>query len=169
MELWTNAPGSTLGEGEKEWRAVRFEEVEVEVDKEVPGGDDQADESPVINQTTGPTLSIPSRTTPASRTSTSPTPHTPGPGLNKRLQATLSIPLPNPSSFDQAQSLDFEYTFRILYPDGNIWWLGGMGVNGTVCFKLGAEAGVDSEAGGKKVGWDRSGWGGFALNVDQDR
>jgi len=44
-----------------------------------------------------------------------------------------------------------------------------MGVNGTVCFKLGAEVGVGGEEEGKKVGWDHSGWDGFALKVDQDR
>ena len=166
VELWTNAPGHTGGRGEKEWRAVRFEPVEVEADAggsraEVEG---QAEELGNISQKPTSSFSIPSRTislTPP--TSTSTTPHPSESNKANQRQATLLIPLPESST--TAQSLDFEYTFRILYPDGNIWWLGGMGVNGTVCLKVG-EAGEGYE---KKAGLGCEGRGGFALKVDQDR
>lgn len=157
VEIWTDAPTLESG-GKKVWRGVEFSKNTKEVKKE---GEQKEEESQTEvakgNGFTIPAIALDDSTT--TTTITSATAATPNPDL---LTVTLTLPsTPNTS---------FEYTYRIVYPDGNIWWLGGVGGNGTVGLVI-AE-GDEGEGEGSEVKdgeWDGKGgeglkgWEGIGL------
>lgn len=159
VEIWTNAPNEDGTEGE--WRGIAFEKV--------PQAEEEGTEGEGVEQeksTSGKviTFTATSSSTPSTSTPTSSDIPTPTPSSHLR-STTLHLP---------SQPITFEYTFRILYPDGNIWWLGGEGVNGTVGLVEGEAEGASA----KGVRWEEGkvvgggglglrGWQGVGLQVGE--
>ena len=144
--MWTDAPDQEGKRVEGGWRAVTFEgEGEISGEENGTVIEDKRQEDVRVFQL--PTLALPldpSLTDSASSKIRSDT--------TNNLVARISLPFPHSTS---ESDLDFEYTFRIVYPDGKMWWLGGLGANGTVKFQLGGgQGGVEADV---WKGW--KGWG----------
>lgn len=143
--MWTDAPDQEGKRVEGGWRAVTFE-VEGEVGGVEKGTafEDEREEDIRVFQL--PTLVLPLDPSRTDSTSSQVQVDT-----TNNLVARISLPYPHSTS---DLNLDFEYTFRIVYPDGKIWWLGGLGANGTVKFQLGGEEdGAEADVWKEWKGW----------------
>lgn len=144
--MWTDAPDQEGKRVEGGWRAVTFEGEDVGVEE----GDgtvntDERDGDVQVFQL--PTLVLPLDPSRTDSTSSQVQVDT-----TNNLVARISLPYPHSTS---ESDLNFEYTFRIVYPDAEMWWLGGLGANGTVEFQLGGdEEGAEADV---LNGW--KGWG----------
>lgn len=163
VELWTNAPdctGSEVGRGVDigigGWRAVKFDRVGQALEENAKSNESEQIESP----SPGKRLIIPTK------------PLSPGlPTTQAEIEdqtrnfiAKVTLPLTtsdSPSAAYQSIPEPFEYTFRIVYPDGRIWWLGGLGTNGTVRFETAEHSRSELDKTGAMGMW--GGWEGYCL------
>jgi hypothetical protein len=150
VEVWTDAPDQEGKRVEGGWRAVTFEgeDVGVEEGDGTVNTDERKEDVQVLQL---PTFALPLN--PSRTDSTSSEVQV---DATNNLVARISLPYPHSTS---DLNLDFEYTFRIVYPDGKMWWLGGLGANGTVKFQLGGD-----EDGAEADVWN--GWQGWGILQD---
>jgi hypothetical protein len=118
VQVWSNLPSADTNP--REWHAISFEhQQKIEQEGRMPG--------PSL---TGNTVAI----SLASSKSTQNSSISAGnPGHDADTPTTLQATLPLPAE-KIALGTPFEYTYRVLYPDGGIDWRGNGNSNGTIVF-----------------------------------
>ncbi len=184
VEVWTDAPLiDGQGGAERVWRAVKFQKVDVGSERK-----NEAEEAQSKVKYQGPILSLVKSSNPTDHSQNENTP--PQPFISAHIPLHLSsltaYSSPSISSSSQSESgatrsLTFGYTYRITYPDGNVWWLGDEGGNGQVVVEIGNSGEGNADGEGRKGIWEwdgveslgvegieNKGWEGFVIVKDEN-